>query len=96
MNLFGLFGGKKESSADERRERLLKTGRITEGRIIDGDGDDADEITKVVYFYTISGADYESSETLTLEQRARPKDYAPGAKVSIRYDPRQPGNSIVV
>lgn len=92
MALFRFSRKRKNDSEAERRERLLKNGRITEGRILDCD----EEITQVFYVYTVSGADYESSEFLTEDQCERPKDYAPGAKVSIRFDPRQPGNSIVV
>ena len=92
MALFRFSRKNNNNSEAERRERLLKNGRITEGRILDSD----DEITQVFYIYSVNGADYESSEYLTEDQRQRPKDYAPGAKVSIRFDPRQPGNSIVV
>jgi hypothetical protein len=92
MALFKFSRKRKPDSEIERRERLLKNGRITEGRILDCD----EENTQVFYIYSINGADYESSELLTAEQRLRTQDYAPGAKVSIRYDPRQPGNSIVV
>lgn len=92
MALFKLFRERKTASENDRRERLLKTGRITEGRILDSD----DEFTQVSYIYSVNGADYESSEFLTEEQRLRVNQYSPGAKVSIRYDPRQPGNSVVV
>lgn len=92
MALFKFSRKRKTDSEAERRERLLKNGRITEGRILDCD----EEITQVFYIYSVNGADYESSEYLTEDQRERPKDYSPGAKVSIRFDPRQPGNSVVV
>jgi hypothetical protein len=92
MALFKFSRARKVDTEIERRERLLKTGRITEGRILDSD----DENTQIFYVYSINGADYESSELLTEDQRLRTNDYAPGAKVSVRYDPRQPGNSIVV
>ena len=92
MAIFKLFRERKVALPDDRRERLLKNGRITEGTILDSD----DENTQVSYIYSVSGADYESTEFLTDEQRLRAANYAPGAKVSIRYDPRQPGNSVVV
>ncbi|MDQ4122340.1 MAG: hypothetical protein M3209_12950 [Acidobacteriota bacterium] len=92
MALLRFFREKKTNSETERRERLLRNGRITEGRILDCD----EEVTQVFYIYSVNGADYESSELLTEDQRLRPENYAPGAKVSIRFDPRQPGNSIVV
>lgn len=92
MGLLDFFRRRKTDSEAERRERLLKTGRIAEGTILDSD----DPITQIYYVYTVNGSDYESSEILTDEQRSRPLAYAPGAKISIRYDPRQPGNSVVV
>lgn len=96
MGFLSLFRKKKPDSEFERRQRLLKTGRITEGTILETDGEMQDEITQVFYFYTVNGSDYESSDWLTDEQRSHSIDYAPGSKVSIRYDPRQPGNSVVV
>jgi hypothetical protein len=92
MPLLTFFRRNKTNSESTRRERLLQTGRITEGTILDTD----DEITHITYIYTVNGADYESSEFLTEDQQLRPAAYSPGAKVSIRFDPRQPGNSIVV
>lgn len=78
----------------ERRRQLLSTGRITDGVILDaGPNDDGDEV--VHYLYTLNGVDFESSDVLTPQQLALPAKYAPGAKVAIRYDPRNQGNSIV-
>jgi hypothetical protein len=96
MSFWKLSRTNETDSEVERRERLLRTGRITEGTILDTDSTEKDEITQVFYIYSVNGADYESSEKLSEEQRLRQADYAPGATVSIRYDPRQPGNSIVV
>jgi hypothetical protein len=96
MGLFDIFSRKKQGfSESERRDRLLKHGRITEGTIIDGEPDgQGNEI--VYYVYSIQGVDFESSERLTAEQRANITAYAPGAKVSIRFDNRNHGNSILV
>ena len=47
------------------------------------------------YLYTLNGVDFESSELLTAEQLKNPIKYAPGAKVGIRYDPRNQGNSVL-
>ena len=64
------------------------------GRIVDGEiARNGDEI--VFYVYTLNGVDFESSELLTPEQRVDPVKYAPGAKVNVRYDPKNQGNSIV-
>jgi hypothetical protein len=85
---------KKENNADERRRDLLVRGRITDGVILDSEIDkNGREI--VIYLYTLNGVDFESSDLLTAEQQSDPVRYAPGAKVGIRYDPRNQGNSIV-
>jgi len=95
MGFFDIFKNKKEVDLEaERREFLRTKGRICEGRIIDGQiGESGEEI--VVYFYTIQGVDFESSEILTAEQKRDPLKYAPGAKVGVRFDPRNHGNSIL-
>jgi len=87
-------GRKKEPSEKERRAFLLKHGRITEGTIIDSEiAPNGDEIA--YYYYTINGVDFESSDILDERQRQTPIKYAPGAKVSIRFDPKNHGNSVL-
>lgn len=95
MRLFGLF--KKEKKVDvaaERRRFLLQFGRITDGRIIDSEiNRSGGEV--VFYVYTLNGVDFESSELLSEDQRRDALKYAPGAKVAIRYDPKNQGNSML-
>jgi hypothetical protein len=95
MGLFDIFKRKKvEPSAKDRKDFLLKHGRITEGTIIDSEtAPNGDEIA--YYFYTIQGVDFESSDALTEQQKENPLKYAPGAKVSIRFDPKNHGNSVL-
>ncbi len=95
MGLFDIFKSKKkEPTATERKEFLLKHGRITEGTIIDSEtAANGDEIA--YYFYTIQGVDFESSDALSEKQKENPLKYAPGAKVSIRFDPKNHGNSVL-
>lgn len=94
MGILDRILGRKKEDPGARRRWLLENGRITDGEIIDSETNGAgDEI--VMYRYTLNGVDFESSEVLTLEQRHDPVKYAPGAKVGIRYDPRNQGNSIV-
>ena len=96
MPLSDLFRRKKSDPEMERRTRLLQGGRITEGVIIDIGNDDSGAIRQIYFHYEVSGVDYESSQLLSDEQRLREIDYAPGARVTIRYDPQRPGNSVVV
>lgn len=95
MSFLDRFRRKKEDEA-ARIFRLLRSGRIVEGIVIDVSPENSELITHVFYRYNIAGVDYESSQELSAEQQLRAIDYAPGARIVVRYDPRQPGNSIVV
>ncbi len=95
MSFLDRFRRKKEDEAG-RISRLLRSGRIVEGLILDVAPENSELITHVFYRYNIAGVDYESSQELSPEQQSRGIDYAPGARIVVRYDPHQPGNSIVV
>ncbi len=85
---------RRKPDPDARRRMLLANGRITDGVIIDSQIEPSgDEL--VYYTYTLNGVDFESSDFLTAEQRNDPIRYAPGARVGIRYDQRNQGNSVV-
>jgi hypothetical protein len=85
---------RKAPDPNERRRFLLAHGRITDGVILESSVNGSGE--EIVYFlYTLNGVDFESTEVLTEEQRLEPVKYAPGAKVGIRYDTKNQGNSIV-
>ncbi len=95
MGIFDRFRKKKIVDEHvERRRLLLAHGRITDGKIIDTEtGSRGEEI--VFYVYTLNGVDFESSEMLSGEQASDPLRYAPGAKIGVRYDPRNQGNSML-
>lgn len=73
---------------------MLEKGRITEGVItdsaIDGDGKEV-----VTYSFTLNGVDHVSTDVLSPEQARDRLKYAPGAKVSIRFDPRNSNNCML-
>lgn len=73
---------------------LVQFGRITEGRVIDLQLDDAG-LTTIFYRYNIANVDYETSQKLTAAQTTRGQLYVPGASITVRYDPKSPGISIV-
>ena len=87
---------KKVEDEPSRIARLSRTGRMTDGNIIDAVSDNNGRITQVTYTYMLAGVLYESSQALNDLQQQRSNDYAPGKQIVVRYDPRQPGNSIVV
>ena len=96
MGLLDLLRRKQDNTEGARRARLLRTGRIAEGHIIDIGTDEGGHTTHIFYAYEVNGVEYESSQTLDDAQRTHAADYAPGAPVTIRFDPRHPANSVVV
>jgi len=95
MSFLDRFRKKIEDEAS-RIERLSKSGRMTDGSIIDAVSDNDGRITQVTYTYVLAGVQFESSQALSDQQQARSNDYAPGKQIVVRYDPRRPANSIVV
>jgi hypothetical protein len=95
MSFLDRFRKRTEDEAS-RIARLSKTGRMVDGKIIDAVSDNDGRILQVSYTYEIAGVQYESSQELSDLQRQRPRDYAPGKQIVIRYDPRRPANSGVV
>jgi len=95
MSFLDRFRKRVEDEAS-RIARLSKTGRMTDGSIIDAVSDNNGRITQVTYTYMLAGVLYESSQELSDLQQQRSFDYAPGNQIVVRYDPRQPANSIVV
>ncbi len=96
MGIFGFFKRSKgKADAADRRSRLLTHGRFTDGIIIDIE--EMEEGVKVVHYsYSVHGVEFESSDVLTEEQKKDELKYAPGAHVSIRFDPVNPGNAVLV
>ena len=96
MGIFEFFTKKRPRINPEaqRRENLMRAGRITDGTILEGEEGSSSRV--VYYFYSVQGVDYESSEILTEEQLSNSIKYAPGAKIGVRYDPKNHGNSMLV
>ena len=94
MSFLNFF--RRQKNKTSHPTTLLRTGRIIEGNVIDVRTDERGHITHVFYSYIIAGVEYESSQELDANQRRRQVSYSPGSHVVIRYDPRQPINSIVV
>jgi hypothetical protein len=95
MSFLDRFRKKKEDET-ARVARLSKTGRIADGVVLDATSDSNGLITQVCYSYTIAGVQYESSQDLNPQQQKRYVDYSPGTSITVRYDPRQPTNSLVI
>ncbi|MGH9511623.1 MAG: DUF3592 domain-containing protein [Terriglobales bacterium] len=98
------FFRRKPKTANEleikRREWLDQVGRITDGTVIDVQEQKATEpssSTFLIFQYDVAGVSYEASQDVTyLRQRINLHSCRLGVPTSVRYDPHNPGNSIVV
>ncbi len=98
-----MFGRKKKSPAEiehQRREWLNQIGRITDGTVIDAQEIQANgrpAATMLIFQYDVGGVSYEASQDVTnLRQMINLHSCRLGLPTSVRYDPHNPGNSIVV
>ena len=89
------WGPAQEDPETARRKRLQQSGRIGEGLITDAETDENGQVRYIFYRYTANGSDFDSSQELLGEQLLHIERYAPGLRVSVRYDPRQPVNSFI-
>ena len=84
----------------ERRNWLNTVGRITDGTVIDVQelqADDQKSSTLLIYQYDVAGVSYEASQDVTyLRQFINLHSCRLGLPTSVRYDPQNPGNSMVV
>jgi hypothetical protein len=85
----------------ERRTWLDGIGRITDGTVIDvqelavSDGHHAAVL--LIYKYDVAGVSYECSQDVTyLRQWINLHSCRLGLHTSVKYDPHNPGNSLVV
>ncbi|PSH04330.1 MAG: hypothetical protein CXZ00_08220 [Acidobacteria bacterium] len=83
-----------------RRRRLSTEGRITDGNVVDVQEFDSDtnhSVQLVVYTYDVAGVQYQCSQDVThLRQFLDLHSCRIGVIASVKYDPRNPADSIVV
>lgn len=83
----------------QRRDFLQKVGRIIDGTVIDVAEFDqhGSPVQLLIYTYDVAGVSYEASQDIThLRQHIDMHTCRIGLPASIRYDPQNPGNSIVI
>src|SRR5499427_4974495 len=100
---FALLRRKKKTAEERERERrswLNEVGRITDGTVID-----VQEIVPnghhaaimLIYHYDVAGVSYEASQDVTyLRQWINLHSCRLGLPTSVKYDPHNPGNSLVI
>ena len=84
----------------QRRLRLNRIGRIVEGRIIellDGSGVNHSGNPLLVYNYEVRGVEYQAAQDISfLGHELDLRRVAAGQPASVKYDPQNPTNSIVL
>ncbi|HLJ46935.1 MAG TPA: hypothetical protein VKU01_13050 [Bryobacteraceae bacterium] len=85
----------------ERRAWLEGTGRITDGTVIDvqelAAEKDRRSAIMLIYHYDVAGVSYECSQDVTyLRHWINLHSCRLGLHTSVKYDPQNPGNSLVV
>jgi hypothetical protein len=84
----------------KRREWLDTVGRITDGTVIDVQElpfDGRHTSTMLIFQYDVAGVSYEASQDITyLRQWVNLHSCRLGLPTSVKYDPQNPGNSLVV
>ena len=102
---YAVLSRKSKKSAEqleyERRTELTQGGRIIDGNIIDVTELEDDETNRqmilLVYSYDVAGVTYEASQDVThLRQFIDLYSCRLGLPASVRYDPHNPGDSIVI
>lgn len=83
-----------------RRRFLAHSGRLVDGMLLDLyelDAPDGRSLTMLVFSYRIGGVDYECSQDISaLSDLILPTQIRAGFPCSVRYQPGNPHNSIVV
>lgn len=100
---YALFRRKPKTPAEMERLRrswLNTVGRITDGTIIDVQEiapDNHHPATMLIYQYDVAGVSYEASQDVTyLRQWVNLHSCRLGLPTSVKYDPHNPGNSMVI
>ncbi len=83
-----------------RRKQLVQFGRLVDGMLLDlceVNGKEGDTLKLLLFNYRIGGVDYECSQDITyLQEIVNPAEVRVGFPCTVRYQPGNPQNSIVI
>ncbi|MGA7907778.1 MAG: hypothetical protein WCA16_10260 [Candidatus Sulfotelmatobacter sp.] len=104
LGAYALFRSKPKTPEDLERDRrtwLDGIGRITDGTVIDvqelAPENNPRAAVLLIYKYDVAGVSYECSQDVTyLRQWINLHSCRLGLPTSVKYDPQNPGNSLVV
>jgi len=76
-----------------RRAQIHQAGKMGDGQIVDVEK----ECASIIYSYSVAGVVYAASQDLTALESSLPPDVMTMVgPVSVKFDPRNPANSIVI
>jgi len=96
--LVGIMGYRawlKSRVTPEERERLRRGALVATGKMGDANLIEVRE-DLIIYAYVVRGVEYTASQDVFPLKDQIPSDLSQLAAMSVRYDPRNPANSIVV
>ncbi|MGA3053901.1 MAG: hypothetical protein ABSD63_06820 [Candidatus Korobacteraceae bacterium] len=102
---YALLSRRNKKSAEqlerERRTQLTLAGRIIDGNVIDvlelEQSEAGRQMILLIYKYDVAGVTYEASQDVThLRQFIDLYSCRLGLPASVKYDPHNPGDSIVI
>jgi len=101
LTVYGLMRRRRtpDDIERERREFLNRIGRITDGNVLDVQevNNDGKCLQLIIYQYEIAGVEYNCSQDVTLLRHwVNLHSCRLGLPTSVKYDPQNPGNSIII
>jgi hypothetical protein len=79
-----------EERERERRELLVAHGKMGDATLVEVHGD------VLFYSYEVRGVEYTASQDISMLKQYIPQDLSASGPVAVRYDARNPANSIVL
>jgi hypothetical protein len=93
--ILGFRAWRRSRITAEERERRRREALAARGKMADAElAEIRDDV--LFYSYGVRGVEYTASQDVTMLQDFLPQDYSAVGPVSVKYDPRNPANSIVV
>ena len=95
LGVMGYQSWKRSRVTPEERERRRREALVAYGKM--GDAtlmEIRDDL--VLYSYHVRGIEYTASQDVSLLKQQMPSDLSGGGPVSVKYDARNPANSIVI
>ena len=93
--ILGYRAWRRSRITAEERERRRREALAARGKMADAElAEIRDDV--LFYSYGVRGVEYTASQDVTMLQEYLPRDYSEVGPVAVKYDPRNPANSIVV